>query len=269
MIDFELFENDKGMREVHLAGVYVCCRLQPWCNSWKQLLISEVEAVELSSAQRMTDDWVFDPEKSYLIITFLLSFTSDSALIGRICFFNWSITALQCCVSFCCTRWIIYRCTSVIVSFASLLFPSDYFLLFLVEDNTHPSLYAFQTNSVDEKVLYGSFNAYIVCIPWVYARTSLVAQIVKSPAMQEAWIWSLGWEDPLRRAWRPTPAFLPGEPPWPEEPGRLQTVGLHSVGNEWLSKAHVYANQTHRTILKSSVPLNCFNHQMVSKSPER
>ena len=156
MIDFELFENDKGMREVHLAGVYVCCRLQPWCNSWKQLLISEVEAVELSSAQRMTDDWVFDLEKSYLIITFLLSFTSDSALIDRTFFFNWSITALQCCVSFCCTAWISYKCTSVIFSFASLLFPSDYFLLFLVEDNTHPSLYAFQTNSVDEKVLYGS-----------------------------------------------------------------------------------------------------------------
>ena len=24
-------------------------------------------------------------------------------------------------------------------------------------------------------------------------------------------VWSLGWEDPLKRAWRPTPVFLPGE----------------------------------------------------------
>ena len=25
------------------------------------------------------------------------------------------------------------------------------------------------------------------------------------------WVRSLGWEDPLRRAWQSTPVFLPGE----------------------------------------------------------
>ena len=41
---------------------------------------------------------------------------------------------------------------------------------------------------------------------------SLVAQTVKNlPAMQETWVLSLGWEDPLRREWQPTPVFLPGE----------------------------------------------------------
>ena len=25
------------------------------------------------------------------------------------------------------------------------------------------------------------------------------------------WVGSLGWEDPLERAWQPTPVFLPGE----------------------------------------------------------
>ena len=30
--------------------------------------------------------------------------------------------------------------------------------------------------------------------------TSLIAQLVKnSPAMQETWVWSLGWEDPLEK----------------------------------------------------------------------
>ena len=29
----------------------------------------------------------------------------------------------------------------------------------------------------------------------------------------------LCWEDPWRRAWQPTPVFLPGESPWTEEPG--------------------------------------------------
>ena len=42
--------------------------------------------------------------------------------------------------------------------------------------------------------------------------SSLVAQMVKNPpAMQETWVRSLGWEIPWRRAWQPTPIFLPGE----------------------------------------------------------
>ena len=40
----------------------------------------------------------------------------------------------------------------------------------------------------------------------------LVAQMVRSlPAMQESWVWSLGWEDPLEKGWLPTPVFFPGE----------------------------------------------------------
>jgi len=33
------------------------------------------------------------------------------------------------------------------------------------------------------------------------------------PAMQETWVQSLGWKDPLawRREWLPTPIFLSGE----------------------------------------------------------
>ena len=41
---------------------------------------------------------------------------------------------------------------------------------------------------------------------------SLVTQMVKDlTAMQETWVRFLGWEDPWRRAWQPTPVFLPGE----------------------------------------------------------
>ena len=32
---------------------------------------------------------------------------------------------------------------------------------------------------------------------------------------------------PWRRAWQPTPVFLPGESPWTEEPGELQSTGSH------------------------------------------
>ena len=31
------------------------------------------------------------------------------------------------------------------------------------------------------------------------------------PALQETWVRSLGWEDPWRREWQPTPVFFPGE----------------------------------------------------------
>ena len=41
-----------------------------------------------------------------------------------------------------------------------------------------------------------------------YSRASLVAQTVKNPpAMQETWFGKSPW----RRAWQPTPVFLPGE----------------------------------------------------------
>ena len=55
---------------------------------------------------------------------------------------------------------------------------------------------------------------------------SLVAQMVKNPpAMQETWVQSLAWGDPLGRAWQPTPVFLPGE-----SHGRRSLVGYSSRG---------------------------------------
>ena len=43
------------------------------------------------------------------------------------------------------------------------------------------------------------------------------------------WIRKIPW----RRAWQPTPVFLPGESPWTEEPGGLQSTGSHRVRHEW------------------------------------
>ena len=38
---------------------------------------------------------------------------------------------------------------------------------------------------------------------------------------------------PWSRKWQSTPAvFLPGESPWTEEPGRLQSIGLKRVGHD-------------------------------------
>ena len=41
-----------------------------------------------------------------------------------------------------------------------------------------------------------------------------------------------GLEIPRRRAWQPTPVFLPVRIPWTEEPGGLQFIGLQRVGHD-------------------------------------
>ena len=37
---------------------------------------------------------------------------------------------------------------------------------------------------------------------------------------------------PWKRKWQPTPVFLPGESPWTEEAGRLQSMGSQRVGHD-------------------------------------
>ena len=44
---------------------------------------------------------------------------------------------------------------------------------------------------------------------------SLMAQLVKNPAMRETWVRSLGWEDPLDKGMATTPVFWPAwRIPW-------------------------------------------------------
>ena len=69
----------------------------------------------------------------------------------------------------------------------------------------------------------------------------------KEPACQcrrhQSWVWSLSQEDPWRRAWQPTPVFLPGE-----SHGQRSLMG-YNVGHgvteldttEWLSLSLVQA----------------------------
>ena len=59
-----------------------------------------------------------------------------------------------------------------------------------------------------------------------------MAQMGKNlPAVQETQVQSQDQEDPLEKGWA-TPVFLPGEVPWTEEPGGLQSIVLHRVGHD-------------------------------------
>ena len=78
------------------------------------------------------------------------------------------------------------------------------------------------------------------CTQKLYIEASLVAQMVKNlRVMWEIWetkVWSLGWKDPLEKGMVTTPVFLPGEFPWTEEPGGVQSMGSQRVKHNWVTK---------------------------------
>ena len=59
----------------------------------------------------------------------------------------------------------------------------------------------------------GEETSHLLQYPWV----SLVAQICLQCQRPGINVWD--GKIPWRRAWQPTPVFLPGELPWTEEPG--------------------------------------------------
>ena len=76
-----------------------------------------------------------------------------------------------------------------------------------------------------------------------------MAQVVKNlPAMQETQVRSLGWDDPEEKGVATHSSILAWEIPWPEEPGRLQSMGLqrissHSSRVRLLIRIRVYAGR--------------------------
>ena len=67
-------------------------------------------------------------------------------------------------------------------------------------------------------------------LPWA----SLVAQLVKNPpAMQQTWVPSLGWEDPLKKGMATHSIVLPWESPWTEElAGYSPWATVHSLSSQ-------------------------------------
>ena len=65
----------------------------------------------------------------------------------------------------------------------------------------------------------------------------LVAQKVKNRSViYESGVWSLGGKILRRRKWQPTIVFLPGESPWKEKPGRLQSMRSQRAGHDRVTK---------------------------------
>ena len=54
--------------------------------------------------------------------------------------------------------------------------------------------------------------------------------VKNSPAVQETWVQSVGWEDPLEKGMATHPSILAWRIPWMEKPGRLQSMWSQTVG---------------------------------------
>ena len=71
------------------------------------------------------------------------------------------------------------------------------------------------------------------CAVYPYIQGSLVAQMVKDlPIMQETWVRSLGWEDPLEKGKATHSYPVAWIIPWREEPGRLESRVLKRVRHD-------------------------------------
>ena len=75
----------------------------------------------------------------------------------------------------------------------------------------------------------------------MFLCASLVAQRLKYlPAMQETWVWSLIWEDPLEKEMATHSSILAWRIPWTEEPGGLQSTGSRRVGHDWATSLSLF-----------------------------
>ena len=60
--------------------------------------------------------------------------------------------------------------------------------------------------------------------------------------MQETWVWSLGWEDPLEKGMATHSSILAWRIPWAEEPGGLQCMESQRVGHDWATNTHTHTH---------------------------
>src|SRR5574337_489913 len=74
-----------------------------------------------------------------------------------------------------------------------------------------------------------------LCCQSCFSSCSVVKKI--HLPMQEMWVQSLDWEDPLEKEMATRSSILAWEIPWTQEPGGLQSTGLQKVRHRRDSRA--------------------------------
>ena len=81
------------------------------------------------------------------------------------------------------------------------------------------------------------------------------------PAMQETWVRSLGWEDPLEKGVAAHSNILAWRIPWTEEPGGLQSMGSQELDTtEQLTQEKFHLSLSHKS--------NCFPYFHFFSQPD-
>ena len=90
------------------------------------------------------------------------------------------------------------------------------------------NIYTFKYKYIYTCILYTCM--YIL---YIYGKESMVWIYLQygRPGFNP-WVGKIPW----KRACQPTSAFLPGESPWKEEPGGLQSMRSQRVGHNWVTK---------------------------------
>ena len=119
----------------------------------------------------------------------------------------------------------------------------------------------FPANSVDKESTFNAVDSGLIPrwgrsagggigYPLQHSWASLVAQMVKNPStVQESWVRSLGWEDPLEKKKSTHSTILTWAIPW-----TIQSMGSQRVRQDWvnfiftLSKAELWSINSIRII---------------------
>ena len=191
--------------------------------------------------QRVRHDWA--------TLTFTFSHISISSykfpskdffswyIAGFLFFFFWSIVDLQYCISFMGTaKWFSYS-----LFHDSLLPDIEYSFL----------CYTVNPCCLSDRVVKIVISSTLSQFPfrlflWPVGHMGFPgAASGKERACRcrrperygfDPWLGKIPW----RKAWRPTPVFLPGKSPGTEEPGGLHSMGSHRVGHDWSDLTHTH-----------------------------
>ena len=79
-------------------------------------------------------------------------------------------------------------------------------------------------------------------IPMGLLGGSMVKNLPAMQELQETWVPSLGWEDPLEEGMATHSSILAWRIPWREEPGRLQSIGSQTVTHDSSNLASRHAS---------------------------
>ena len=183
-------------------------------NNWSVFLISVLGC-----------SWLVHRSTTDLCILILYPAPLLSSLMSVDVFFVWWILRDFLCIG---SRQLLIESFTSLFQFGCLFFPC---LIALIRTCSTPfegngaSRHPCLIPDLRRKALI--FRCWIRCC----LCASLGAQTVKNPpAMRETWVWSLGWEDPLKKSTATHSSILAWRIPWTEEPGRLPS------GHDWMAK---------------------------------